>query len=65
MRFRILDWRRKNKGLEKKVDALEELLFDLIGEVGYMVRTHGLTDDETFNYLSLEKKEKKEESDED
>ena len=58
MRFRLLD--RKNKGLEKKVDALEELLFDLIGEVGYIVRTHGLTDDETFNYLSLEKKEKKE-----
>ena len=58
MRFRLLD--RKSKGLEKKVDALEELLFDLIGEVGYMVRTHGLTDDETFNYLSLEKKEKKE-----
>jgi hypothetical protein len=65
MRFRLLDWRRKSKGLEKKVDALEELLFDLIGEVGYMVRTHGLTDDDTFNYLSLEKKEKKEESDED
>ena len=58
MRFRLLD--RKSKGLEKKVDDLEELLFDLIGELGYMVRTHGLTDDETFNYLSLEKKEKKE-----
>jgi hypothetical protein len=65
VRFKLLDWRRKSQGLEKKVDALEELLFDLIGEVGYMVRTHGLTDDETFNYLSLEKKEKKEESDED
>ena len=62
MRFRLLD--RKNKGLEKKVDDLEELLFDLIGELGYMVRTHGLTDDETFNYLSLEKKEKKDEDDE-
>ena len=58
MRFRLFNTKRK--GLEKKVDTLEELLFDLIGEVGYMVRTHGLTDDETFNYLSLEKKEKKE-----
>ena len=63
MRFRLFNTKRK--GLEKKVELLEELLFDLIGEVGYMVRTHGLTDDETFNYLSLEKKEKKEESDED
>jgi hypothetical protein len=59
MRFRLFNTKRK--GLEKKVELLEELLFDLIGEVGYMVRTHGLTDDETFNYLSLEKKEKKEE----
>jgi hypothetical protein len=58
MRFKLLG--RKSKGLEKKVEALEELLFDLIDEVGCMVRTHGLTDDETFNYLSLEKKEKKE-----
>ena len=58
MRFRLFNTKRK--GLEKKVELLEELLFDLIGEVGYMVRTHGLTDDETFNYLSLEKKEKKE-----
>ena len=58
MRFRLFNTKRK--GLEKKVGTLEELLFDLIGEVGYMVRTHGLTDDETFNYLSLEKKEKKE-----
>ena len=62
MRFRLFNTKRK--GLEKKVDTLEELLFDLIGEVGYMVRTHGLTDDETFNYLSLEKKEKKDEDDE-
>jgi hypothetical protein len=65
MRFKYFRFGKESKGLEKKVDALEELLFDLIGEVGYMVRTHGLTDDETFNYLSLEKKEKKEESDED
>jgi hypothetical protein len=56
---------KERKGIEKKVDILEELLFDLIGEVGYMVRTHGLTDDDAFNYLSLEKIEKKEESDED
>ena len=62
MRFRLFNTKRK--GLEKKVDTLEELLFDLIGEVGYMVRTHGLTDDETFNYLSIEKKEKKDEDDE-
>ena len=62
MRFRLFNTKRK--GLEKKVELLEELLFDLIGEVGYMVRTHGLTDDETFNYLSLEKKEKKDEDDE-
>ena len=63
MRFRLFNTKRK--GLEKKVDTLEELLFDLIGEVGYMVRTHGLTDDETFNYLSIEKKEKKEKKEED
>ena len=63
MRFRLFNTKRK--GLEKKVELLEELLFDLIGEVGYMVRTHGLTDDEAFNYLSIEKKEKKEKKEED
>ena len=63
--MQIFRFGRKSSGLEKKVDTLEELLFDLIGEVGYMVRTHGLTDDEAFNYLSIEKKEKKEKKEED
>ncbi len=63
MRFKYFS--KESKGLERKVDDLEELLFDLIGEVGYIVRSHGLPDDETLNYLSLEKKEKKEKEEKD